>query len=147
MKIRHSIAAVAALGLATVAFAQQEAAVTLDGKKIVLKLAAPDAKTRAVANLHSDADLAFKGFVVPKGDYTVVIQADGVQWQLAVNKASGESVGKLPMTMGKPAAASNGCNIALTKTAMLAAKIEVTWNGALAAVPFHLDRGAADSEW
>jgi len=156
MKLRCLNAVCLAFGLAAAAFAQQEAAVTLDGRKIVLKYAAPESKTRAVASLHSDADLAFKGIAVPKGDYTVYILADGAQWQLAVNKATGAKaaaydpkldLGKVPMIMGKPAAAADGCKIALTKTATLAAKIEVTWNGSLAAAQFHLDRGAGDSEW
>ena len=152
----HLSAAIALFGLTTAGFAQQEATVTLEAKKIVLKYAEPDSKTRAALSLHSEADLAFKGLVVPKGDYTIYILADGAQWQLTVNKATGAKaaaydpkldLGKVAMTMGKPAAAADGCKIALTKTATLAAKIEMTWNGALAAVPFHLDRGANDSEW
>jgi len=164
MRVRHLSAAIVVSGLFTAAFAQQEASVTLEAKKIVLTYAAPNSKTRAADSLHSDADLAFKGVAVPKGDYTIYILADGAQWQLTVNKATGAKaatydpkldLGKVAMTMGgtmggtmgNPAAAADACKIALTKTATLAAKIEVTWNGALAAVPFHLDRGASDSEW
>jgi hypothetical protein len=144
------------LGLTRVAFAQQETSVAIEGHQIAVKYAPPSVKTRISASLHSDADLAFKGITVPKGDYMLYILADGAQWQLAVNKASGAKastydpkldLGKVAMTMGKPSAPAEGCKIALTKTAALAAKIEVTWNGSVATAPFHLDRGAGDSEW
>jgi hypothetical protein len=50
------------------------------------------------------------------------------------------------MTMGKGAAAP-ACKITLTKTAALAAKLEVALNGITGAAPFHLDRGGNDTEW
>lgn len=156
MRIRHVTAAIAMLGLAAVAFAQQEASVAIEGQKIVVKYAPPSVKTRVAASFHSDADIAFKGVNVPKGDYTLYVLAEGSQWHLAVNKASGAKaatydpkldLGKVAMTMSKPPAAVASCKIALTKTAALAAKLEVSWNDAVAAATFHLDRGASDSEW
>jgi hypothetical protein len=147
--------ACAVLGLAVAAFAQQESSVVVEGKKIVLKYAPPTAKTRVAASFHVDADLAFKGVSVPKGDYTIYILAEGAQWQLAINKATAAQaaydpkldVGKVAMTTSKVPAAVSACTVTLTKTAARAAKIEVTWNDTVAAVPFHLDRGAGDSEW
>jgi hypothetical protein len=153
--IHRLTTAFAVLGLAAAAFAQQESSVVIEGQKMVLKYAPPTVKTRIAASFHVDADLAFKGVTVPKGAYTVYILAEGAQWQLAINKATGTQaaydpkldVGKVPMTMSKPPAAVAACTVTLTKTAARAAKIEVAWNDTVAAVVFHLDRGAGDSEW
>jgi len=155
MKFVSLIATLLAFGLAAPLFAQQQAAVTLDGKKITMTYTPPESKTRAVATFHSDTDLAFKGVAVPKGDYTIYVIALTGQWQLAINKANSAKaaydskldLGRVAMTMGKPAAPAEECKIALTKVATLAGKIEVTWNGTLATVPFHVDRGGSDSEW
>jgi hypothetical protein len=156
MKIHRLTTALAFLGLAAAAFAQQETAIAIEGQKVVLKYGAPTVKTRAAASFHSEADLIFKGMSLPKGDYTVYILADGPQWQLALNKATGAKaatydpkldVGKVAMTMGKAPAPATACKIVLTKTAALAGKVEVSWNDAVASTPFHLDRGASDSEW
>jgi hypothetical protein len=51
------------------------------------------------------------------------------------------------MTMSKAPAPAAGCKITLTKTAALAAKLEVAWNDAVASTTFHLDRSASDVEW
>jgi hypothetical protein len=156
MKTRYLTTTFAVLGLAVTAFAQHEASVVIEGKKIVLNYAPPSVKTRIAASFHSEVDLAFKGVNVPKGDYTIYVLAEGPQWQLALNKATGAKaatydakldVGKVAMIMSKPPAAIAECKVTLTKTAALAAKIEVSWNDAVAATQFHLDRGASDSEW
>ena len=156
MRIRHITTVFAFLGLAAVALAQQETAIAIEGQKVVLKYATPTVKTRVTASFHSDVDLIFKGMSLPKGDYTVYILAEGAQWQLALNKATGAKaatydpkldVGKVAMTMSKPPAPAAACKISLTKTATLAGKVEVSWNDAVASTPFHLDRGASDSEW
>ncbi len=156
MRIHYLTMAFAVLGLAAAAFAQQETAIAIEGQKVVLKYAAPTLKTRVAASFHSEADLIFKGMSLPKGDYTVYILAEGAQWQLALNKATGAKaatydpkldVGKVAMTMGKTPTPAAACKIALTKTATLAGKVEVSWNDAVASTPFHLDRGAGDSEW
>lgn len=148
--------AIAILGWSGSAFAQQETSVAINGQKIAVKYAPPSVKTRIAASFHSDADLAFKGFNVPKGDYTIYILAEGAQWQLALNKATGAKaatydpkldLGKVAMTMSKLSVAAAACKITLTKTAAMAAKLEVVWNDAMAVAPFHLDRGASDSEW
>jgi hypothetical protein len=156
MRTRHVTAAIAVFALGVAAFAQQETSVAIENQKIAIKYAPPAVKTRIAASFHSDADLAFKGVNVPKGDYTVYILAEGAQWQLALNKATGAKaatydpkldLGKVAMIMSKPPAPVAVCKITLTKTAALAAKIEVAFNDAVAAAQFHLDRGASDSEW
>ncbi len=143
-------------GLATAATAQQQTVATIDGHAITVKFAAPAAKNRAAATFQTPADLAFKGVNVPKGEYTIYVLADGAQWQLAVNKATGAKaatydskldLGRLPMTMTKAPAPAAAFRITLTKIAAMAAKLEVSWNDTIAAVPFHLDRGGSDTEW
>ena len=149
--------AVAMVFLAAAAYAQQAAtSVTIESKTIAVKYAPPTAKTRLNAAFHTDADLAFKGFEVPPGDYTLYILADGPQWQLAINKATGakaaaydpkSDLGRVPMTMGKAPAPAPACKMTLTKTAALAAKLEVAWESTVASAPFHLDTVGADREW
>jgi len=144
--------------MAAAAFAQPagQTSVTIESKTIAVKYAAPTAKTRLNAAFHTDADLAFKGFAVPEGDYTLYILADGPQWQLAINKATGaraavydpkSDLGRIPMTMGKAAAPAPNCKMTLTKTAALAAKLEVAWESVIASASFHLDTVGADREW
>jgi hypothetical protein len=144
--------------IAAAAFAQQaeQTSVTIESKTIAIKYAAPTAKTRLSAAFHTDADLAFKGFQVLKGDYTLYVLADGAQWQLAINKATGakaaiydpkSDLGRIPMTMAKAPAPLANCKLTLTRTAALAAKLEVAWGGNIASAPFHLDTVGADREW
>ena len=142
-------AAVAAIGFA------EQASTSIDGHAITINYAPPAAKKPVTASFHTDADLAFKGLRVPKGDYTVYVLTDGPQWRLAVNKATGAKaaaydakldVGRVNMLMVKGAAAPV-CKMTLTKTAALAAKLEVVLNDEVASAPFYLDRGANDKEW
>jgi hypothetical protein len=90
-----------------------EATVTIAGKTITIKYAAPSVRGRQIwgeggliskdstwpvwragANsataLHTDADLQFKGLDVPKGDYTLFAQVNEEPWQLIVNKEIGQ---------------------------------------------------------
>jgi len=50
------------------------------------------------------------------------------------------------MTTSKDGAAAP-YKFTLTKSAALAAKVEVVWKGTAASASFHLDRGGNDSEW
>jgi hypothetical protein len=49
--------------------------------------------------------------------------------------------------MGKAPALVASCKLTLTKTAALAAKLEVAWGSNIASAPFHLDTVGADREW
>ena len=80
------------LGLSVAAYGQQMASATLDGKTITVDYTAPAANHRVAGSFHTPADLAFKGFNVPKGLYTFYVLTDGPLWQLAVNKATGQQV-------------------------------------------------------
>jgi hypothetical protein len=90
-----------------------EATVTIAGKAITIKYAAPSVRGRQVfgdggviskdktypvwrtgANsataLHTEADLQIKGLTVPKGDYTIFTQINEETWQLIINKQVGQ---------------------------------------------------------
>lgn len=155
MKIHAILFAVASLGAAASGYAQQQSSATIDGHAITIRYSAPAANKPAMASFHTDADLAFKGVRVPKGDYTVYVLADGPQWHLAVNKATGAKaaaydakldLGRVNMVMAKGAPAPE-CKMTLSKTAALAARLEVVWKDEIASAPFYLDRGANDREW
>jgi hypothetical protein len=155
MKFMTTIFTAALFGGAVAGLAQEQTSVTLDGHAVNVKYAPAAANKRVTASLQSDADIAFKGVRVPKGSYTVYVLTDGPQWQLAVNKATGAKaatydakldLGRVNLTMGA-AAASPACKITLTRSAAVAAKLEVTSNGKTAAATFHLDRGGNDTEW
>jgi Protein of unknown function (DUF2911) len=155
MKMHAIILGAALLGSAAAGFAEQQTSVAIDGNAITVKYTPPAAKKRLMASLHTNADLAFKGVRVPKGDYTVYVLTDSAQWQIAINKAIGTKaatydakldLGRVNMTMGKGAPTPDA-KVTLTKIAALAAKLEVAWNDVVASAPFHLDRGANDREW
>jgi hypothetical protein len=156
MRKHLGVCAVALLGWVAAGYGQQLASATLDGETITVKYSAPADKNRVAGSFHTDADLVFKGFNVPKGNYTVYILADGIQWQLAVNKATGakaatydpkQDLGRVPMMMIRPQGPATACKITLSKTAPLAAELQVLWNEKAASTSFRLDRGPGDSEW
>jgi hypothetical protein len=155
MKMHAVILAGALLGPADAALAQEQATATLDGQAIHIAYTPSAAKKYVVASLQAPVDIAFKGIKVPKGRYTLYVLPEGAQWQLVVNKATGAQaathnpkldLGRVAMTLAKGAPAP-ACKITLTKTAAVAARLDVAWNGTVASTRFHLDRGGNDSEW
>ncbi len=147
---RWGFVLIAATGL--LAQTADQTSVTIEGKTMAVKYAA--GKTPAPAAFHTDADLVFKGFTVPKGDYIIYVIPAAGGWELAVNKATAakardakQDVGRVPMTVSKAGAPAPVCKMTLTKTAALAAKIEVSWENNVASTAFHLDRVAEHSEW
>jgi hypothetical protein len=136
-----------------VAWAEQSSA-TIEGKAITVQYA--PAGDKISTSFHTDADLVFKGVTVPKGDYTLFVLTDGAAWQLVINKGSGAKaavrdpkldLGKVTLAMAKAAAAAAVYKVTLTKTAALAAKLEIDSGNTVATTSFHLDRVAGDSEW
>jgi hypothetical protein len=90
-----------------------DTSVTIAGKAITIKYAAPSVRGRTMfgeggviskdrtypvwragANsataLHTEADLVIKGLTVPKGDYTVFALVNADPWQLIINKQTGQ---------------------------------------------------------
>jgi hypothetical protein len=169
----HWICATVLLAAASFAFAEtktdQTASITINGKSIAIKYSAPavDAREgklfgkdgrigqdqnypvwRAGANdataLHTDADLDIGGVAVPKGDYTLFVNlADPANWQLIVNKQTGQSgleydakqdVGRAKMTMSKPAAMVEQLKYTLSNAGGNKARLQLVWEDHAAAV-------------
>ena len=173
------IGAIVAVGLSGIVSAQtgapDPASVTINGKTTTVKYTAVSAKGRKIfggvvpfnrvwgisdgspAGFHTDAALVFKGFVVPKGDYTLyVLHVDATNWQLIVNKQTGPKaltydakldVGRTAMTVTKAPAPVETCRLAVVKTAATAAKIEIAWENIVASARFNPDRAGSNSEW
>jgi len=140
----------------------QTASIAIGGKTITIKYSAPavdgregklfgkDGRIgqdvnypvwRAGANdataLHTDADLDIGGLMVPKGDYTLFVNlADPANWQLIVNKQTGQSgleydakqdLGRVKMTMSKPPAMVEQLKYALSNAGGNKARLQLVW--------------------
>ncbi len=105
--------AVCALAQKPVLSPPAETSVTINGKAITIKYAAPSLRGRkmfgedgrisqdstypvwrAGANsataLHTEADLDINGLEVPKGDYTIFVLINTDPWQLIINRQTGQ---------------------------------------------------------
>jgi hypothetical protein len=158
--------------LATPLTAQEQASLVIQGKTIAVKhtgtamngrkifgAAVPYGQVwrigeKAAPVLHTDADLAFYGLTVPKGDYTLYVLPAADKWLLIINRQTGgaaynpkSDVGRVAMTMAKAPAPVETSKVVLTKTAALSGKLELAWEGTVASVPFRVDMGASDREW
>jgi hypothetical protein len=147
----------------------EQAAVTLDGKAISVSYTGASLKAGKIPAgqvwkigaatapaFHTDADLVFKGAMVPKGDYSLYVLATPDKWQLIISKATGAKasaydpkmdVGRVNMVMAKAPAPVETVRVTLTKVAAMAAKLEIAGENTAATAQFRLDRAGADSEW
>ena len=104
---------------------------------------------RAGANsataFHTDADLEIGGLHVPKGDYTLYAWiADPDNWQLILSKQTGQwgltyepkmDLGRVKMTMSKPAASIETYKMTLSSTGANTGKLQLAWENHIASVP------------
>ncbi|MFH0957746.1 MAG: DUF2911 domain-containing protein [Pseudomonadota bacterium] len=173
------ICAIVAAGLSGIVSAQTTApgfaSVTINGRIMAVEYSPVSAKGRKIfggvvpfnrvwrisdggpAAFHTDTALVFKGFLVPKGDYTLyVLPVDAKNWQLIVNKQTGPKaltynakldVGRTAMTVTKAPAPIETCRLTVVKTAATAAKIEIAWEDIVASAKFNPDRSGKNSEW
>lgn len=173
------ICTIVAAGLSAIVSAQTASpdptSVTINGKNMAVKYSAVSANGRKIfggvvpfnsvwqisdgspATFHTDTALVFKGFVVPKGDYTLyVLPVDAQNWQLIVNKQTGPNalaydakldVGRMAMTVTQAPAPIETCRLSVVKTAATAAKIEIAWENIVASAKFNPDRSGSNSEW
>jgi hypothetical protein len=104
---------------------------------------------RAGANdatlLHTNADLEFKGLVVPKGDYSLFVWLDPQQWQLIINQETRQSgleyhqerdLGRVAMDLSRPAKAVETYRITLTKTGATEGQLKIAWENTVATAGF-----------
>jgi hypothetical protein len=155
---------------ANLAFAQFDSpaastSVTIAGKNIKIDYHAPQMHNRKIfgglepynkvwragANeataLHTDADLQIKTLAVPKGNYTIFVWLDPKQWQLIINKQTGQwgleydqsrDLGRIPMDMKKPPSPIDVFKITLTSLgndAPKVGKLQLEWETTIASVP------------
>ena len=102
---------------------------------------------RAGANsataLHTEADLDINGLMVPKGDYTLFALVNEDTWQLIVSKETGQwglaykkdnDLGRVKMTMSKPAAPIETYVMTLSSVGGNKAKLQLEWESMIASV-------------
>jgi opacity protein-like surface antigen len=103
---------------------------------------------RAGANnataLHTETDLDIAGVSVPKGDYTVYVNvANPDAWELIINKQTGQwgltydkgqDLGRVRMTMSKPAATIEVMKFTLSSAGGGKGKLELAWESHVASV-------------
>jgi len=137
--------------------------VTINGQKITINYSAPSVRKRVIfggivpyhqvwragandaTELHTSADLEFKGLVVPKGDYSLFVWPDPQQWQLIINKETGQSgleyhqerdLGRVPMDLSRPPKRIETYKIALAKTTGMEGHMKLAWENTVATVGF-----------
>ncbi len=140
-----------------------ETSVTIGGKALSIKYSAPSMRGRkifgeleaygrawraganAATAFHTDADLDMNGLAIPKGDYTLFVWLDQNQWQLIINKQTGQwgtnydagmDLGRVKMTMSKPSAPIETFKITLSGAGGSAGKLQLEWENTIASVPF-----------
>lgn len=119
------------------------------GRKIFGGLEPYNKVWRAGANsataLHTDADLDINGLAVPKGDYTLFVWLDASQWQLIVNKQTGQwgltynenmDLGRVKMDMSKPSAPIETYKMTLSNAGGNKGKLQLEWENTIASVSF-----------
>ena len=139
-----------------------QTSVTIDGKQIAIKYHAPSIRGRKIfgglepyhkvwragANdataLHTDADLQIGDLAVPKGDYTLFVWLDPVQWQLIVNQQTKQwgleyhedrDLGRVKMDMGTPPAPIQKYKMTLTSEGGSKGRLQLAWENTVASVP------------
>ena len=103
------------------------------------------AGANAATALHTDADLTIGRLAVPKGDYTLYVATDANPWQLIVSKQTGQEgseynkeqdLGRVPMTVSKPAAPIETYTMTLSSAGGNKGKLQLEWENVVAAVEF-----------
>jgi hypothetical protein len=108
---------------------------------------------RAGANsataLHTDADLMIGDLAVPAGDYTLYVLLDPKGWKLIVSKQTrqwgikrdgstsleeNQALGRVPMTMSRPAAPIETYKMTLSSAGGNKGKLHLEWENAIASV-------------
>jgi len=157
------VAICAAQGKKAPASPPAETSVTINGKQITIKYAAPSMRGRkifgglepygkvwraganAATALRTDADLQIGSLTVPKGDYTLFVWLDPEQWQLIVNKQTGQwglaydqsqDLGRVPMKMSKPSAPIETYKMTLAKEDADSGVLKLEWENTIASVNF-----------
>ncbi len=99
----------------------------------------------SATKFHTDANLDIEGLKVPAGDYTLYAQVDSQPWQLIISKQTGQwgtvykkdmDLGRVKMTMSKPASLVETMKITLSAAGASGGKLMVEWENSAASVNF-----------
>src|SRR5262249_40946566 len=128
--------------------------VTINAKKLAIKYCAPSMHGRKIfgglepynkvwraganeaTTFHTDAHLDLQGVSVPRGDYTLFVWLDTKQWQLIVNKQTGQwgleyhqnqDLGRIPMDMSKAPSPIETFKITLSSAGGNKGKLQLEW--------------------
>lgn len=114
--------------------------VSNDGTYPVWRAGADDATT-----ILSDAALDIHGLTVPAGMHTLWVDVGSTPWQLVVNKQTGQwgtnydksqDLGRVPMTIAKPAAPVETYKMTLASEGGNRGKLTLEWENYVASVNF-----------
>jgi Protein of unknown function (DUF2911) len=104
------------------------------------------AGANSATTLTTDGDLDIGGLAVPKGTYTLFVDiSDPENWQLVVNKQTGQwglsydkaqDLGRVKMTMTKPAATLESLKYTITDAGGNKGKLELAWEDRVGSVAF-----------
>ena len=146
-----------------------ETSMTLAGKNVVIEYNAPSARERkvegglisytkiyrmgadAATTLTTDTDMMIGDLKVPKGVYTLYLQAsESGDWHLAVNKETKQwgtvyhqeqDLGRAAMKVSKLSSAVEVFKITLTPKGPVAGELSVEWGKTKATVPLKIVQG------
>ncbi len=103
------------------------------------------AGANAATSFQTDADLDVGGLAVPKGSYTLFVSVKNPDaWELIVNKQTGQwgldysaaqDLGRMKMTMAKPAAPIERLKYVLTDNGNGKGELRLEWEDRIASVP------------
>lgn len=172
---RILFAGLALSGLATLVLAQEkkgppsppaDTSVTINGKTVSIKYSAPSMRGRKIfgdllpygqvwragANnataLTTDGDLNIGGTKVPAGKYTLYAVPDANQWQLVVNKQTGQwgtvysqdqDLARIKMKTTKSDAPLETFKITLASAGGNKGTLTLAWENTVASVPFTVE--------
>jgi Protein of unknown function (DUF2911) len=140
-----------------------ETSVAINGKKITIKYSAPSMRGRKIfgglvpygqvwragadeaTSLTTEAALDINGLKVPAGSYTLYVLPEANQWQLIINKQTGQwgtvynekqDLGRVMMTLNKASAPVETYKMTLSSAGGNKGKLTLEWDSTVASVPF-----------
>lgn len=137
--------------------------VTVGGKKLTIAYSSPSIRGRKImgglvpygswwrtgadnaTTLQTDADVDFGGLKVPKGTYTIYTLPGATEWQLIVNKQTGQwgteynqrqDLGRVKMNVTQTPALVDSFKIDLSSTGGNKGLLKMSWERTEVSVPF-----------
>ena len=137
--------------------------VTINGKKLLITYSSPFIRGRKImgglvpygrwwrtgadnaTTFQTDADLDLGGLKVPKGTYTIYTLPGATEWQLIINKQTGQwgteynqrqDLGRVKMNLAQTPALVDSFKIELLPTGGNKGLLKMTWERTEVSVPF-----------